>query len=220
MDTFEEAREKIFAEITAEDPEVRKNFLKHFNSEAKEFSEIMARVVQLWLKEHSAAQGDEKRTKVFALVFMAIHLHIGSMKLLLSGNMVAAGNLFRQTLETIALALLCSGKDLDFLDQFDNDRYSTNRAIHHALQFADRLGLKEDGVKALKDGQKFYHKYSHITKLTIGSAESFSGEGIYVGASFDEGKMGFYAKEMASRLSLAKVLDSFVEAVKANVAKW
>ena len=220
MDSFKKARTKIFAEITIDDPEVRAEYLTHFKSQAKEFSEVMAQVMLTCLKEHGNAQGNEKRVQVFALVYMAIYLHIGSMKLLLSGNMVASGNLFRQTLETVALALLCAGKDLNFLDRFNKDQYSTNFAIRDLLKNVGRLKLKADGVKALQDGQKFYHKYSHVTKLTIGAAESFTGEGIYVGASFDKGKLESYAKEVAVRLNLARVLNSFVAAVKANVAKW
>jgi hypothetical protein len=220
MDAFEEAQAKIFAEITTEDPEVRAEYLTHFESEAKEFSEAMARVMASCLEEHGNAKGNEKLIQVFALVYTAIYLHIGSMKLFLSGNTVAAGNLFRQTLETIALALLCSGKDLGILERFNSDRYSTNDAIRDVLRNVDRLALKADGVKALEEGQEFYHKYSHVTKLTIGSAESFAGEGIYVGASFDKGKMDFYVREVAGRLGLARVMDSFLAAVKANVAKW
>lgn len=220
MDGFEEARTKILTEITTDDPEVRAEYLTRFDTQAKEFSEVMAQVMLTWLKEHGDAQGNEKRVQVFALVYMAMYLHIGSMKLLLSGNTVAAGNLFRQTLETIALALLCSGKDLDFLDRFNKDQYSTNYAIRDVLRKVDTLGLKADDVKALQDGQEFYHKYSHVTKLTIGVAESFAGEGIYVGASFDKGKLESYAKEVAGRLDLARMLNSFVAAVKANVAKW
>ena len=220
METFEEARSKIFLEVTTDDPDVRGEYLKRFEPETKEFSEVMARVMLSWLKEHAEAQGDEKRLQVFALVFMAVHLHTGSLKLLLSGNTVAAGNLFRQALETIALALLCSGKELNILDRFNNDEYSTNNAIRDVLKQVDKLGLKKDGVRALQRGQKFYHEYSHITKLTIGMAQSFSGEGIYVGACFDEGKAKYYSKEVAGRLSLARALNSFVEAVKANVAKW
>ena len=220
MDTFEEARDKIFMEVTRDDPEIRAEYLKHFKAEAEEFAEVMAGVMQAWLKEHGDAQGNEARVQVFALVFTAIHLHIGSMKLLLSGNTVAAGNLFRQTLETIALALLCSGKELRILNDFNNDKYSTKNAIRDVLRNVEKLGLKQDGVRALQDGQNFYHNYSHITKFTIGVAESFAGEGIYVGASFDNGKLEFYSKEVVGRLGLAKVFNSFVAAVKTNVAKW
>lgn len=220
MDSFDEARSKIFAEITTDDPKVRAEYLTRFETQTKEFSEVMARVMRAWIKEHGDAQGNEKRVQVFALVYMALYLHIGSMKLLLSGNTVASGNLFRQTLETIALALLCSGKGLDFLDRFNKDEYSTSHAIRDVLRNVERLRLKEDGVQALKDGKEFYHKYSHVTKLTIGMAQSFAGEGIYVGASFDEGKLDAYEKEVDGRLGLARVLNSFFEAVKANVAKW
>ena len=62
--------------------------------------------------------------------------------------------------------------------------------------------------------------YSHVSKLTIGVAASFEGEGLYVGASFDNGKIEFYNKEITGRLSLATVLGRFVVAVTANVAKW
>ena len=121
MDTFEETRDKIFAEVTTDDPAVRAPYLTRFESEPKEFSEVMARAIGIWLKEHGDAQDNEKRVQDFALVFTAIHLHIGSMKLLLSGNTVAAGNLFRQVLETIAVALLCSGKDMGVLHRFNSD---------------------------------------------------------------------------------------------------
>ena len=219
MEEKKEARDKVFKEITADDPLVRAEFLRHFGAEAKEFSEEMAQVMLVWLKEYDDTH-EEKRQKVIALVFTAIHLNIGSMKLLLSGNMVASGNLFRQVLETIALALLCSGKNLNFLERFDNDKYSTKYSIRDVLRHYKKLGLREDGVRALKDGQEFYHKYSHVTKFTIGAVESFADEGIYVGASFDEGKLEFYAKEVAGRLSLARVFNSFITAVKANIKKW
>ena len=220
MDALHDARAKIFAEVTADDPEVRAAYLNRFRSEANEFADLVAPLICSCLKEHGDAQGNEKRVQVFALVFIAIHLHIGSMKLLLAGYTVAAGNLFRQVLETIALALLCSGKDVDILNRFNADKYSTNDAIRDVLRNVERLGLKEDGIKALRSGQAFYNQYSHVTKLTIGAAESFAGEGIYIGAAFDEGKVESYVKEVAGRLELARVFNSFVDAVKANLAKW
>src|SRR5438105_8451774 len=51
--------------------------------------------------------------------------------------------------------------------------------------------------------KKFYHHYSHITRLTIASTVSFSEPGVYVGASFDHGKIKGYRKEVIGRLGLA-----------------
>jgi len=142
------------------------------------------------------------------------------MKLFLSGQPIAACNLTRQVVEAIAIALLCSGKDLGVLDRFMVDKYSSNDAVRDVCRHWKNLNLLEPGVTALKEAQDFYHLYSHPTKMTIASITSFSEEGYYVGASFDEGKVEAYDKEIAGRISLAKVFPNFVDAVDANVAKW
>jgi len=50
---------------------------------------------------------------------------------------------------------------------------------------------------------------------------SFSKSGkLYLGATFDEGKLEQYAKELNGRVSLAMVFDNFIDGVKANVEKW
>ena len=80
-----------------------------------------------------------------------------------------------------------------------------------------KLGLRKEGVEVLKEAQKFFHKFSHPTKLTIAAITSFSVAGLYVGASFDDGKVDEYDKEVSGRVSLAEVFANFVEAVKRNV---
>ena len=154
-------------------------------------------------------------------MYTAITLHILSIKLFLSGNPIAAGNLFRQVAETISLAILCSEKYLGILERFMEEKYSTSDAVMHALRHSERLGLNDAGVKALKEGQNFYHNYSHITPLTIITFMSLSKrDGLYVGANFDDGKIDAYRKEMKVRVSLAKVFPNFVKGVIANLAKW
>ena len=221
VETVEEAQAKIFVEITQDDPQVRSAYIDRFSAEAKEFSKVMATAMLMWLEMHGAAQGYERRTQVSALVYTATSLHIGSMKLFLSGNTVASGNLFRQVVETVALSLLCSGKDLDTLTRFAEDQYSTQDAVRDVLRNSDKLGLKKTALEVLRQAQGFYSKHSHPSKITIGVGESFAGEGIYIGASpFDKGKDEYYAKEIAGRLGLATAFPNFVEAVRANIAKW
>jgi len=221
METIEQARKTILKELTSDDSEVRSDYLKLFELDAKTFADAMARAFMKWRTFDNEVKGNERRAHVSALVHTAITLHILSLKLFLSGQTVAAGNLFRQVIESIALALLCSGKDLDVLTRFMEDKYSSTAAVRDVLRHDEKLSLKGDALEALKDSQEFYHKYSHVTKMTIATGMSFSGNGgLYVGASYDKGKVEAYAKEVKGRLSLAKVFPNFIEGVATNVTKW
>jgi tRNA U55 pseudouridine synthase TruB len=218
METIEEARTKILKEITSDDTNVRADYLKHFESDIEKFADAMAHAVVSWQSLHAEVKDNENLGQLSAWVITAISLHTLSMKLFVSGHIVAAGNLLRQVVETIALALLCSAK-LDVIDKLRNGRYSTTKAVEHLLRQAKQIGIDKEAVKALRDAQVFYHNYSHPTMHTIWAGVSSSDGVPYVGASFDDEKMEIYAKEIERRLELASVFSNFVDAVKANVAE-
>lgn len=177
METLEQARETIFRELTSDDAEVRAEYLKHFEADVKNFAEFMAQAFIKWREFDGPIKEDEKRAHVSALIHIAITLNVLSMKLFLSGHIVAAGNLFRQVLESIALALLCSGKELGVLQRFMDNQYSSNDAVRDVLRHGEKLSLKKDALEVLKKSQDFYHKYSHVTKMTIAATMSFSQKG-------------------------------------------
>lgn len=221
METVDQAKTAIFWEITSDDSEVRGEYLKHFEGAAKRFAVSMAKAFIKWRDFDKELKGDERRAHVSALVHVAITLHVLSMKNFLAGQPIAAGNLFRQVLECTALALLCSGKEVGVLKRFMEDEYSSKDAIRDVLRHHKKLSLKGDTLKMMKKSQDFYHKYSHVTKMTLAAAMSFSQRGgLYVGASFDDGKLDAYKKEINLRVSLANVFPNFVDGVSANVTKW
>jgi len=210
----------MLREITSDDADARREFLARFEADAESFSRFMAEAFMRWRSMDDAIGKDEELAYVSGLVYMAITLQIQSMKLFLSGHTVAAGNMFRQVLESIALGLLCSAKRLNFLRRFIGDQYSSNDAVRDVIRNAQELGAHKDALEVLKKAQGFYSKYSHPTKLTIASTMAMSGKGVYVGASFDEDKMYAYEKEIKSRLGLAKTFPNFITAVKLNIEKW
>jgi hypothetical protein len=220
VETFEGAREKILTELKSDDGEVRTEFQRHFAAEVSEFADHLTHAFMAWQAFDNTVQDREDRAVVSALVYSAITLHLLSMKLFLSGLIVAAGALSRQVVESIALSLLCSRKDLGVLDRFWHDRYSANDAVTHVARRCTQLAIKLDSVKALQNAQHFYHKYSHISKFTIAAGMSFAGGELYVGASFDKAKLDSYVKEMKGRVSLSSVLSNFVDRVAQNVAQW
>lgn len=219
MENLAEATEVIQREITSDDSEVRAEYLSHFAADSQRFSIAMARAVMKW-REIDNCMGDERRAFVSALVHSAISMHVVSFKLLLSGHIVAAGNVFRQVVEAIALSLLCSSKDLPCLAGFMDGRYSTKNAVRDVVRNWKKLGLLDGASKQLQDAQDFYSQYSHVTRLTLANSISLSEPGAYVGACFDAAKIDAYRKEVAGRVSLSEVFTNFIAAVQANLAKW
>jgi hypothetical protein len=220
LETVSEANEVIYRELTSDDSDPRANYFKHFDAQAQAFSAAMARAVVSWKELDGWVQGNEDKAVVSALVHAAITLHIVSCKLMLSGHVVAAGNMFRQVLESIAVALLCSHHELTVLKRFKDGQYSSSKAVRDVVRHWEKLGLIEGAHEQLEKSQEFYGQYSHITRMTLAHFMSFSAPEVYVGAAFDEKKLYAYTKEVDGRVGLAEVFENFIAAVKKNVAKW
>ena len=210
----------ILNEITKDPKDVRNEFLKYFSKEAELFTTAMGAAYANWKSFDDSIKGEKPKAAVSAIIYCAVMLHISSMKLFLSGNSIAAGNLQRQVLESIALSLLCSNCSLNVLERFMKQEYSPNKAVRDVIKHYKKLNLNRDALLVLKKSYEFYHNYSHPTYMTISSFVSFSEGGMYVGSSFDKGKLADYKKEVQSRISLAQRFSNFIEGVRANVQKW
>lgn len=220
MKENEAIRSDITKAITQDIPEVRERFLAHFETEIKDFVEHMILAYLKWQELESMINDDQRKAYVAAIVFTTINLHIVSFRLFLSGYPVAAGNLERQVIETIALAILCSEKSLNVLDRYIDNAYTTNKAVGHLKKHKDKLQVSQDGLEALEKGLKFYHKYSHPSLLTIAEQIGFQDQALYLGPSFDEGKIAEYEKEVKGRVSLARTFSNVIQGVVHRVAKW
>lgn len=221
MESFEEVRKEILTLLTCDDAAARREYLRYFATEVDDFSDATSHAFIKWRTIDVNSRENEKRAYVSALVYMALDLHVLSLKFLLSGHLVAAGNLYRQVIESIALAILCSNKDLGILERFMRGHYSTDKSVRDVERYKKKLRLTKGGIQSLKNGQKFYARYSHPTYLTIASTMDFSEPGVIVmGATFDEGKLDAYQKEVRSRTNLAKQFPNILDGIIANLAEW
>lgn len=220
MEPAEEARANIWKEIASDDPEVRKAFLARYEKQAERFAAGMAAAFLAWRDLDANSEKNEHHAYVSAMAYTAITLQIQSMRLFLSGHAIAAGNLSRQALEAIALALLFALKEQNVLQRFIEDKYSTNDAIRDVAKHEKDAGLRDGGAAILAQQQRFYHKFSHPTKMTIATVISYAAQAPYVGASFDEEKVAAYDVEVNCRVDLAEVFCEFIGAATANIRKW
>lgn len=150
------------------------------------------------------------------------------MKLFVTGKLGASGNLVRQTLEGICMAILCSeNKPLKFqkgeavywqLMEAEDERSEGNRAIYILEANYDKLGVLLEGAKQLKDTIKTYHQASHAGRLAIAyridlGPNAGKAQG-YIGGHFDEAKVEGYAKELEQRIRLCGTVIETLDVLK------
>ena len=220
MSDTHELRADLQRELTQDLSDIRSEFLRRFGSEVTEFIEHITRAYLSWQKLDTVIKDDKKKAYVSALAFTAMNLHIVSFRLFLSGYPVAAGNLQRQVIETLALLILCSEKSFDVLDRYVSDKYSPNKAVRDLRRQGEKLGVNKSAVIALEKEYNFYHQYSHPTPMTMAEQIRFSDHAVFLGAAFDPAKIQAYKKEAKRKVSLARVLGNVIEGAIGNIVTW
>jgi len=164
---------------------------------------------------------DQPRLEVLAILHTSISLQITSSKLFLCGHTVAAGALFRQVIEGVCLAFLCSAQSLPYLKRFEAGTYTANGAVADLKRNARSANVRPEAMKVTLDAYRFYHSFAHISRLTIAAGIDFSRGGTsQIGAYFDKDKLPEYAKEARSRAKFAGALPNAVVGIATNLAKW
>lgn len=66
----------------------------------------------------------------------------------------------------------------------------------------------------IKQVYEFYHKLSHSSLFALAHNISLAGAGrIYIGPSFDEGKISSYKKEIIFKKKLAETITNAIEGI-------
>ena len=219
---IDQLRELVLQELQPGEERARAAFSKEFGDQLPTFAEATATALDRWHQFMEPIPEDASRQlSVAAIAFTAINHHIMSYKLFMSGYTVASGALFRQVLEGASLALVCSAKSLTVLDRYLANKYSPSKAVTDLATHAEKVGVKGPALQTVLDAYKFYHRFAHLSRLTIAAGLNFSvGGAPNVGAYFDPAKVTEYRKEVRGRVSFAKALPNVITLVAKNVAAW
>jgi len=205
-------------ELLGDTNEVRSKFVARFHPELEQFIAEMAANYLHWKKFDKTVGGNEERAHVSTLLYGTIIAHVMSMKLLISGYFIPAGNTQRQALESAAMALLCSKPNLGFLKRYMDDKYSSNKAVRDVMKHHKALHLNRDSLKTLEKSRSFYDKFSHPTFMTLAASIGFASPGsLFLGSSFDDGKVQFYEKEIRSKVSFSSIINNIIDSVRINL---
>ncbi len=201
-----------------EDDTARNIFTSKFGDEVEQFTASMIAAFEQWEEFNSKIGEDENGAKISNLIYCCTNHCAVAMELFLAGNLIPSGNTMRQALEAIAMGILASKPNLGFLENFSNDRYSTSKAIRDVLRNSEALNINIDAVGTIQESETFYHKFSHVTLMTIALNESFSDPEIKpLGGYFDEGKMPQYKIEIDGRIKLANILPNLIQGIESNL---
>lgn len=223
--------ECIVLEIFDDDKWVKDRFSAQFSAELLEFAEAIAGAFKRYPELESLIQGhDEQALYVHAFVHGIFDDLITSTKLLVTGKMIASGNLMRQTLEGIAIAILCSYRGLLLIPDNKSKKQQTipvkywelvkandrrvvaNKSLAHLNLNYSSLGVAVGAIDEFKRAIKIYNLASHPSLFSLVARINATEKEVmqFVGGVFNDEMIPVYRHEIVSRTNLCKILPSVI----------
>ena len=218
----------VLQEIFENDRWIKDEFANRLSSEILQFAEALAACFTLFPRLDALSEADEQAAYVAGFVHGIFNDLLTSAKLLVSGKAIASGNLMRQAIEGVGVALLCASRDLIWVNkrkQVIRIRYwekvkagdkvvAAHQSLAQLMMNSDALRLSKVGVKDLIDHRNFYHQLSHPSRMGLASRMALGEAGlIYAGGSFDDAKIEAYKKELVGRTNFCRTLPKLVTRV-------
>lgn len=228
--------DEVLRELFDDDRWVKDEFSRHLSREIVELSEGMAAAFGAYPRLNQAANdgASEQAALVSGFVFGVIDDILVSTKILLAGKLMPAGNLMRQAVEGIAMAVLCSSHSLIVVKGKKNSnvavRYwcrvkegdplvESHKAVAQLALNQTSLGVSADSVERLKRARRHYSQFSHPGLLGIAARVSLGKEGqVYAGGHFDADKLDAYKVEVGERIGLCRILPNLIESLAARIS--
>ncbi len=227
--------DEIIKELFNDNSEILNKFAGRFSEEILEFAELFSKAYKSFLELVLLTEDTENEQKEYVsrLTSLLLDNLMMSVKLFIFGYQIPSGNLMRQVLESVALAILCSlndkitisvkknkPKEIHFYTRFVNNgsEAKSSLALKYLEDNSEKIGINKNAIDTLKEIRSIYHHFSHPGELSLSVMQSFEKPGkMYVCGSFDEGKIDQYKKDLLQRIEFCKRLPNIIEGLIYNV---
>jgi len=166
---------------------------------------------------------DKQAAMVANFVFGVMDDLVVSMKLMVTGKMIASGNMMRQVIEGVCVAILCSSPKpiqlskteevvyWEIASDPEEKRARSHKALANLKDNADILGIEPNAIARLEVARKKYNNFSHPNLLSTATRMQF-GElsKVFVGGTFDDQKIDAYRAEINERIGIASILPGLI----------
>ncbi|KUZ97525.1 hypothetical protein WI40_14710 [Burkholderia ubonensis] len=227
--------QSVLRTLLDDDRAVRDAFAHALAPELRMLAEALAECFARWrpIRDAASARSAPRTDLMNGLVHGALDDLIVSVKLLVAGKAAAAGNVFRQAIEGIAMAVLCSTDEELVLQARpkqgavrgcywarvmagDDRLVEGQRALQQLALNAEVLRLPSGWIDWLTETQKLYSGVSHASLVTMSLRTNFqSPEAVSFGAHFDPEKVWWYRAGLVHRRLLARELAAVMPYVLA-----
>lgn len=197
---------------------VRKKFKDFFSHEIESFIESIFVAYTAYKLIDEKCKGDKQKSYTAAFLFNAINNLVNSFNLLISGYLVASDNLMRHFMESSAMAILVSSKNLVYFERFtqEGNKFPVHKSLTFVSKNLNKLKIKHENWDKFIKLKRFYDLSSHPSAFALASIFNFSRKGgVAIGTDFDPVKLIPYRKEIEGRISAAKCLKNIIDGVKA-----
>ncbi len=223
---------EVVKEIFDNDQWVKDEFTANLSADILQFGAAFAESFKRFPQLDQLSSGNDQAALVAGFMYGVFDDLLVSMKLLVAGKLTASGNLMRQAIEGIAVAILCASPERitvgkkgghEKVDYWQCVKSGDKRVYSHLSvdQLGDNwtiLGVRRDAIKKLKSGRAHYNRFSHPNRITMAMRMDMGESGpVFAGGNFDKAKLPAYKVEICQRASLCTILPQLIDGLIARL---
>jgi hypothetical protein len=223
--------QQVVAEVFDSDETVKRQFQENVAAQIVEFAQEFSPLFSAFENFQKDCSGSLQAALVAGLLHGVLDDSLIAVKLLVTGKLGPSGNLIRQAIEGICMAIMCAHvgtlsigdkKQVYWkLIEADDKAAEGNLAAKQLLKNVDRLGLSSAGVEQIKMAVKAHHKHSHAGRLAMALRMDLGTPGqIYFGGHYDADKLEGYKAELGQIVSVTKWAGEVLHIVWPRIKAW
>jgi hypothetical protein len=224
--------DQLISELYSTHTEETANFQAHFSEDVAKVCVNLSAAWTLLLKSAESCESIEQRSLVCNFLYYMIESCFSSTKLLSIGFIAASGNIFRQSVESMFMAILCSHTgeltrkenrketSFNFYQHLIGNKPHTQAhlASGHVERNAAVLSVNSLSIANMAKVRSFYNDYSHVSARSIRSKVTGENQEIFLfGGGFHEGQKDQYHNELQSRILYSGLFDNFLKSIDLRI---
>lgn len=194
--------------------ETIQQFEEHFTDDLDVFAETFCRAFKQFQEMNSKINMDERTATISYYLFNGMRNLICSFQLLFLGYLIPSGNMMRQFMESIDVAILFKVSESEF------EKFQRKGAYYRVGYAADKVSKHLNSTKIYPaawklwlEQEKHYNLTSHPSAFALSEILDFNTGNKVLGSHLDIEKMEGYRNEITNIISAAQNLENLIAGI-------